>query len=207
MRDGARVMRSLRCVLLTLVAAALAVAAGGALVAWRVGYWLEAPGQPPRHADAIAVLGGDEEGERAVRAIAIYREGYAPLFVVTGLERGVAPVPAELNWRIEMLEAGGVPRSAMRFERGPYNSITEAEILRDLMRKEGWRTIIVVSDPPHMRRLSWMYADVFGSTGLEYVLVASRPDWWRAGEWWRVERSGQFVLQEIIKLGYYAARR
>ncbi len=200
-------MRTLRCVLLTLLVTALLVAGAGTIAAWRVGYWLEAPGEAPRHADAIAVLGGDEEGERALRAMALYREGYAPLFVVTGLERGVAPVPAELNWRIEMLEAGGVPRSAMRFEAEPYNSYTEAVLLRDLMRREGWRTILVVSDPPHMRRLSWMYADAFGGTGLEYVLVASQPDWWRPGEWWRVERSGQFVLQEIIKLGYYAARK
>ncbi len=44
--------------------------------------WLEAPGQSPTRADATAVLGGDEEGERATRAIALYREGYAPVIVL-----------------------------------------------------------------------------------------------------------------------------
>ena len=69
-----------------------------------------------------------------------------------------------------------LPRSAMRFELLARNSYTEAVRLLALMRKEGWRTLIVVSDPPHMRRLSWMYADVFEGSGLDYVLVASRPE-------------------------------
>ena len=200
-------MRALRCVLLTLVVSALLATVATVVVAARAGYWLEAPGQAPRRANAIAVLGGDEEGERAVRAIALYREGYAPLVVLTGLQQGVAPVPAGLNWRAEFLEAGGVPRSAMRFELEARNSYTEAVQLLALMRKEGWRTLIVVSDPPHMRRLSWMYADVFEGSGLEVVLVASQPEWWKPGDWWRVEKSGQFVIQEMIKLGYYAAKR
>ena len=66
----------------------------------------------------------------------------------------------------------------MRFELQASNSYTEAVQLLALMRKEGWRTLIVVSDPPHMRRLSWTYADVFEGSGLDYVLVASRPEWW-----------------------------
>ena len=200
-------MRALRCVLLTLLATALLVAGAMAVVAARAGHWLESPAQAPKRADAIAVLGGDEEGERATRANALYREGFAPIIVLTGLQQGVAPIPAGLNWRAEFLEAGGVPRSALRFEVAARNSYTEAVQLLELMRKEGWRTLIVVSDPPHMRRLAWMYADVFEESGLEVVLVASQPDWWQPGDWWRHEKSGQFVMQELIKLGYYAAKR
>ena len=200
-------MRALRCVLLTLLATALLVAGAMAVVAARAGHWLESPAQAPKRADAIAVLGGDEEGERATRAIALYREGLAPVVVLTGLQQGVAPIPAGLNWRAEFLEAGGVPRSALRFEVAARNSYTEAVQLLVLMRKEGWRTLVVVSDPPHMRRLAWIYGDVFGGSGLEYVLVASQPDWWQPDGWWRHEKSGQFVMQELIKLGYYAAKR
>jgi len=199
--------RTFRCVLTTLLVVALLLAASGALIAARAGHWLESPSQAPRRANAIAILGGDEEGERATRAVVLYREGYAPTLVLTGLQQGVAPVPAGLNWRAEFLEAGGVPRSAMRFELQARNSYTEAVQLLALMRKEGWRTLIVVSDPPHMRRLAWMYADVFDGSGLEVVLVASQPDWWQPDGWWRHEKSGQFVIQELIKLGYYAAKR
>ena len=114
--------RTLRCVLTTLLVVALLLAASLALIAARAGHWLESPSQAPRRANAIAILGGDEEGERATRAVVLYREGYAPTLVLTGLQQGVAPIPAGLNWRAELLEAGGVPRSAMRFELQARNS-------------------------------------------------------------------------------------
>ena len=56
--------RTLRCVLTTLLVVALLLATSVALIAARAGHWLESPSQAPRRADAIAILGGDEEGER-----------------------------------------------------------------------------------------------------------------------------------------------
>ncbi|MFO1316202.1 MAG: YdcF family protein [Burkholderiales bacterium] len=200
-------MKSTCCrILLWLALATALVAVAVAFGAARAGYWLEAPMQAPRRADAIVVLGGDE-GDRALRALGLYREGYAPTVVLTGLEYGDAAPPAALTWRADFLEARGVPRSALRFEVDSKNSYTEAVNVLALMRQQGWRTVIVVSDPPHMRRLSWTWGRVFADSGLEYVLVASRPDWWSPGDWWREERSGGFVIMEFIKLGYYVAKR
>ena len=199
--------RALRCVMMTLMSAFLLVAAGSALFVARAGQWLESPAQAPKRADAIAVLGGDEEGERASRALALYRQSYAPTIVLTGLQKDADALPARLNWRAEFLEARGVPKAAIRFELEARNSYSEAVELLALMRKEGWRTLIVVSDPPHMRRLAWTWARVFEGSGLSYVLVASEPDWWDAGRWWNDEKAGQFVITEYIKLAYYIAKR
>ena len=199
--------RVLRCVLLTLAITIALVVTMLAIVATEAGHWLEAPLQSPRHADAIAILGGDEDGERASRALSLFRESFAPIVVLTGLQRDSKAVPAALNWRAEFLETQGIPKTSIRFELEARNSYTEAEQLLALMRKEGWRTLIVVSDPPHMRRLAWTWARVFEGSGLSYVLVASKPDWWDAGRWWRDEKAGQFVITEYIKLVYYMARR
>lgn len=170
------------------------------------GYWLQAPAQAPVQADAIVVLGGDD-GDRSTTALRLYRAGYASLLVLTGLERGSAAPPPALTWRATFLEARGVPKSAIHFELDARNSYTEAIRLLALMRKENWRTLIVVSDPPHMRRLAWTWSRVFEGSGLSYVLVASEPEWWDAGRWWRDEKSGQFVITEFIKLVYYMAKR
>jgi uncharacterized SAM-binding protein YcdF (DUF218 family) len=201
------VNRTVRCVLLALAVAGAVVVASLAILALVAGHWLEAPAQSPKRADAIAVLGGDEEGERASRALALYRQGHAPTIVLTGLQMGANAVPAGLNWRAEFLEARGVPKTAIRLELEARNSYMEAEQLLALMRKEGWRTLIVVSDPPHMRRLAWTWARVFEGSGLDYVLVASELDWWLPGDWWRDEKSGAFVIMEYIKLAYYVAKR
>lgn len=199
--------RALACLAAALALLTTAIGAAATLAAWRAGYWLEGPAQTPRRADAIAVLGGDEDGERAARALALYHEGYAPVIVLTGLQMSEGAVPAALNWRTEQLEARGVPRSALRFELDARNSHTEAVRLLAMMRREGWRTLVVVSDPPHMRRLSWMWSRIFEGSGLDFVLVASQPGWWKPDGWWRDERSGQFVLQELVKLAYHGAKR
>jgi len=198
---------TIRCILLSFLVAGLLLAVGTVVVVNRAGYWLEAPAQVPKPANAIAVLGGDEEGERASRALSLFRDGFASTVVLTGLQRDSNAVPAALNWRAEFLETQGIRKTSIRFELEARNSYMEAEQLLALMRKEGWRTLIVVSDPPHMRRLSWTWARVFEGSGLSYVLVASRPDWWDAGRWWRDEKAGQFVITEYIKLAYYMARK
>lgn len=64
----------------------------------------------------------------------------------------------------------------------------------------------MVSDPPHMRRLDWVWGRTFANSGKSYRLVASEPDWWYAAQWWRSEKSGQFVITELIKMAYYVAK-
>jgi uncharacterized SAM-binding protein YcdF (DUF218 family) len=194
-----------RKLLLILLAFAIATAA----IAWmvsRAGYWLEAPAMPPVRADAIVVLGGND-GDRALRALGLYREGYAPKIVLTGLERGSASPPANLTWRAEFLVTHGVPKSALRFEIYSDNSFDEAANILELMKKQGWRTVIAVSDPPHMRRLAWTWHRVFKGSGLSYALVASETQWWSPGNWWRDEKTGAFVITEYIKIAYYVAKR
>ncbi len=186
-----------------LVFAAMAAATAYAIA--RAGFWLQAPAQTPVRADAIVVLGGDD-GDRALRALELFRGGYAPLVVLTGVEHGETATPSALTWRADYLEERGVPRSSLRFEVESRNSYEEAVNVLAQMRQQGWRRVIVVSDPPHMRRLSWTWARVFQDSGLEYVLVSSDPPWWSPQRWWRDEASGSFVIMEFIKLGYYMAQ-
>ena len=185
----------------TLIAALLLAYAGS-----KAGSWLEAPGQAPEKSNAIVVLGGDD-GERSMHAQALYHEGYAPIIVLTGIEKGTAAPPPRLTWRADFLAANGVSRSAIRFEVRSRNSYEEATQILALMQKQKWQRVIVVSDPPHMRRLSWTSARVFKDSGLHYVLVPSTAEGWAPGEWWKHEQSGAFVIMEYIKLAYYMLKR
>jgi uncharacterized SAM-binding protein YcdF (DUF218 family) len=192
-----------------LVAFAAVGIIGAALLAYagsKAGYWLEAAGQSPQKANAIVVLGGDN-GERSLKAQALYHDGYAPIIVLTGLEKGSATPPPRLTWRADYLAAHGVPRSVLRFEVASRNSYEEATNILALMEKQKWQRVIVVSDPPHMRRLAWTWNRVFEGSGLHYTLVPSVAAWWQPGEWWRDELSGSFVITEYIKLAYYFFKR
>ena len=74
------------------------------------------------------------------------------------------------------------------------------------MEARGWRRVLVVSDPSHMRRLSWTWARAFDGSGLAYTLVASSPEFWQPDAWWRDEKSGAAVILEYIKLAYYLVK-
>src|SRR5277367_1665954 len=118
-----KALRSRRWLVLALLATACV---GAAVYAIRqAGYWLQAPGQTPVRADAIVILGGDD-GDRARRALELYRDGYAPLLMLTGLDHGESTTPVELTWRADYLVARGVPRSALRFEVESRSSYAEA---------------------------------------------------------------------------------
>ncbi len=132
----------------TLVAAAF-LAYGGS----KAGYWLEAAGQAPEKANAIVVLGGDN-GERSLA-----RAGALP-------RRLRADHRADGSRKGERHAAGAshvarrLPRRARRPPigvalRGRIDATATRKRPRSsaLMQKQKWQSVIVVSDPPHMRRL------------------------------------------------------
>jgi uncharacterized SAM-binding protein YcdF (DUF218 family) len=160
----------------------------------------------PAPADAIAVLGGDD-GHRVLKGIALWRAGLAPNVVLTGIEGAPAETrEAYFNWRARKFLDAGVAEDALVFDDQATNSFEEAAAVLALMKQHGWRQVLVVSDPPHMRRLGWTWDRVFAGSGLSFSLVASEPNWWDADHWWRSEKAGQFVLTEVVKMGYYLVK-
>lgn len=184
-----------------LTLAALAVFCG--FVFFHLGTYLEGTAQQPRAADLIVVLGGDA-GARSLTGARLYTQGYAPNVLLTGLDDGEKDaVPFYLHWRSQVLMAYGVSESALLFDLVSQNSYQEAQNTAALMAKKGWQKVLVVSDPPHMRRLESVWSQVFAGSGREYRLISARPYWWQAERWWSNEISAKFVVNELIKLGYY----
>jgi uncharacterized SAM-binding protein YcdF (DUF218 family) len=167
------------------------------------GNFLSSPAQQPVTADAMFVLGGDG-GARTLRGIELYRSKYSPLVVLTGLEDAEPSAqPYYLNWRSQILIAAGVPKNSIEFDAVSKSSREEAVAALKLARQRGWKRVLVVSDPPHMRRLLWIWSKTFKGSGIDVVLVAGTPWWWNAEKWWTSEASARFVVSEYIKLGYY----
>lgn len=168
-----------------------------------LGEYLSTPAQAPRKADLIVVLGGDG-GARSLTGAELYQGGLAPYLLLTGLEEGEKEaVPYYLHWRSQLLQAKGVAATAILFDEKSMNSWQEAQNTLEMMRQKGWRRVLVVSDPPHLRRLDWVWGKTFAGTDKEYLLIAAMPSWWRSRAWWGDERSAKFVVNELGKLIYY----
>lgn len=155
------------------------------------GFLLASPASQPHLADAVVVLGGGD-GARYARGRALMLAGFAPqmvLFEPNTNER------LDVQARFNAVEFWDNVR--------PQNTWGEAQAVRTWMQANGLKSVLVVSDPPHLLRVQYAWASHFWRSELSYTLVESTPPWWSAWRWWQNPQSSSFVKSEYLKLGYY----
>ncbi len=110
-------------------------------------------------ADAILVLGRRLEQDRPTQvfkarlahAEALWRGGFAPSIFLAGGTTGNAR-RSEAEAGRDWLVARGVPVEALFLEDRSQHTLENLFNVRADMRRAGWRTLLLVSDPLHMAR-------------------------------------------------------
>jgi uncharacterized SAM-binding protein YcdF (DUF218 family)/glycosyltransferase involved in cell wall biosynthesis len=129
-------------------------------------WWLAKPLQrtaPPELAEAIVVFAGGvgESGqagggyqERVKAAVDLYHAHYAQHLV---LSSGFRFVFHEAEVMRDLAVANGVPADAIELEQRAANTHDNVLFTREILVRHGWRKILLVSSPYHMRRamLTW----------------------------------------------------
>jgi len=156
----------------------------------------------PKKADVIVVLGGDE-GLRVRKGGELFKEGYAKHIILTGIDSKYYR-PNHPNWRERKLMGLGVPKSAISIDTWSETTWEEAENTSETMDKKGWKSAIIVSDPPHMLRLHKSWSKAFEGSSKNFILVPTTPSWWNPFLWWKNRTSYQFVINEIKKNLFYS---
>jgi uncharacterized SAM-binding protein YcdF (DUF218 family) len=134
-----------------------------------------AVGPVPREADAIVVLGcrsASRQRRRVARAVALYRDGRAPLLVLSG---GGAGQVSEAELMRREAVAKGMPAAALLLEPGSRDTIENARETAALLHARGLREIVLVSDYAHLPRAALL----FGLAGLSVIGRAGvrAPNW------------------------------
>jgi uncharacterized SAM-binding protein YcdF (DUF218 family) len=169
----------------------------------QAGHFVASSPQQPIKANLVVALGGDN-GDRIKKVAELFNESLAPIVLLTGIEGGPTETRSYyLNWRARFLIDRGVPENTLLFDAASGNSWEEAVNTLRLMQERGWLTVLVISDPPHLRRLAWVWGKVFDGSGKEYRLIAARSNGWDPDRWWQNDKSAHFVITELIKLAYY----
>jgi uncharacterized SAM-binding protein YcdF (DUF218 family) len=170
-----------------------AVALVGAVVI--VGYatyriWDQGERDERRPADAIVVLGAAEyDGRpspvfraRLDHAVSLYRDGLAPLFVVTG-GKASGDRTTEAAVARDYAIAQGVPDSSILVEDRGRTTLESLRTVGEILRERAARDVVFVSDRTHMLRVLRMARDQgltsFGSpttTSPTDADIASRAD-------------------------------
>ena len=142
---------------------------------------------------------------RVHKAAELYEQGFAPnvLLIGAGGHDAKTSHPHPSDWRIRFLLEHGLPDNMLVFDVISTNSWEEAVNTLRLMRERNWRRVLVVSDPPHLRRLAWAWGKVFDGSGKDYRLIAAPLEGWDPDQWWKNDSSARFVVTEVNKIAYY----
>ncbi len=162
---------------------------------------------PLVHSDALYVFPGAVP-ERAACAADLFRRGMAPTVVVTGErirpELAVVGIPlsdAEVNARI--LTHAGLPRSAIVVRPQGTSTWEDAHALRTWAQEQSdLHRLTAVTSPQHARRARRTLHAAFRGPGSD-VRVWPCPSALPA-DWWRREETVLPVINEFLKLTYYA---
>jgi uncharacterized SAM-binding protein YcdF (DUF218 family) len=167
-----------------------------------VGHWLDVS-DPLAKADAIIAISGDT-GARTDTAVALWKQGYAPLLIFSGGSSDPESVAsAELMKRSAV--AAGVPANAIVVEGASATTEENAERVAELMKTRGLATAILVTSPYHQRRAAMLFEREFGRASLTFTNhPADDPDW-DPNTWWTSDPSRSRTLVELAKLGALVA--
>lgn len=171
----------------------------------RVGHWLVRE-DLLAHADVILVLSGDVP-LRAQEAAGIFQNGYAPEVWVSRPEGPAAefqalgiPFIGEEEYNRKVLVRLGVPESAIHIFPDPIiDTEEEIEEAAREMRRTGKTSVIIVTSPPHTRRVRTLWNKLAGQN-LRLIVRAASEDPFNADHWWRNTRDAYAVVREVLGL-------
>lgn len=170
--------------------------------------WLRAP-EAPAKSDVIVVLAGSVE--RAFYAADLYRQGFAPLVLVSRPEReggqrmlqelGI-DLPAEEDVNMQVLQRKGVPHEHIRvIGAGSRSTFEEALAVREVIAGKPLR-IMVVTSPYHVRRTGMIFRKILGDVPAELRIVGNSYEAFPE-HWWSDQGAARNVVLESAKIAYY----
>jgi uncharacterized SAM-binding protein YcdF (DUF218 family) len=155
---------------------------------------------------AILVLSGSIP-YRAEEAARLFRAGYAPQVWLTraiGVDQEVSSLGVEYHgeefYNQEILEKLGVPAAAIHVLAPPIvNTADEMRVAAEEMRRDSLSQIIIVTSPPHTRRVRMLWKRLAPSRR-SIVIRAAWDDPFDAAHWWRNTRNVNAVTREVMGL-------
>ena len=207
--------RGTRCRRRVFLITALCLALSWPLVAWLAARLLIVKSDLAP-ADAIVIMSGSATYlERADWAARLYREGRAPVVILTndslisGWDNLQQRNPYFYELAARELQKGGVPESKIQVVSNiALGTYEESLGVRDYAVTHNLRRLLVVTSGYHSRRTLWSMRRACEGSGIE-IGIDSPPPGWKTplpSRWWWRRWGWKVVAGEYVKLIYYRMR-
>ena len=185
------------------------------LVVWVVLAWVAARALIVKaeigSADALVVLSGSSSYlERTQKAAELYRQGRAPLVLLTndhtrgGWSQALQTNPFFVDRALEELTKRGVPAERIRIVPGVAASThSEAVIVKDYAAAQGLRSVLIITSAYHSRRALRTFRTNFADTKIIIGLDSTSRSETSVALWWLSPSGWRDVAGEYVKLIYY----
>lgn len=162
-------------------------------------------------ADALVVLSGSSSYlERTHKAAELFRQGRAPLVLLTndhtrgGWSSAQQTNPFFVDRAMEELIKQGVPAERIRIVPGIAESThSEAVIVKQYAAAQGFRSLLIITSAFHSRRALRTFRTNFADTGIIIGLDPTARSQTDAALWWLWPSGWRDVAGEYVKLIYY----
>ncbi len=171
----------------------------------------------PCKADAIVVFAGGvgESGqagqgylERVEYAVELYKSGFAKNIIFLSGYMYVFKEPLVMKAVAVSL---GVPTDAIILEDRASNTYENVEFSEKILKDKGWKEILVVSSPYHMRRVSLVFKKTGKGTKVLYTPIPlssfyshKTGNYYSGGNWKQIDfKQVEGIFREYSAIAYY----
>jgi uncharacterized SAM-binding protein YcdF (DUF218 family) len=169
----------------------------------------------PQKSDLIVCLAGGNI-ERGLATADLYKRGLAPSVFLTSVEppdgygllkeRGLH-YPENVDLLLMVLRGLGVPDAALlKGHRRIASTYDEAVLVKALVEKRGYGSIILVTSPPHSRRAWMTFKRVLREADCRIFMVPTPYSGFNPTDWWKKPKYFRQVVLEYQKLFFYLLR-
>lgn len=158
--------------------------------------WYLSPQDILEKADAIVVVSGGDNNQRIEKGVQLYKEGWAPYILFSGAAAEGKVSNALAMKRISVSK--GVPASRILIEEESKTTEENANFASEIVKKEGYKTIILVTSPYHQRRTFQLFRQELPE--VKIINRSAVDDAWRKKGWWENNDARFLTVGELGKI-------
>ena len=146
-------------------------------------------------ADAIVVLGGDDYGERILKAGELAKARYAPLVLISG---PASLLGHESDNTIEFARRHGFPVSLFTpLTHSAKSTRSESLVIGDELQRDHVRKILLVTSNYHTHRAAWLIRKEL--PWLQVAVVPAADPYYAPDRWWKTREGQKVFFFEVSK--------